>query len=290
MADEELPETPAVETPSGETAQVDTTELDTEGSQPEIDGEEGQSDDEEFEAEDGTKYLVPKPLVPYLMRNKDYTQKRQADAETARTLEAQKADVEERAKVTEEELDARAELKTVTKELDRFKDYDFAAYQQHRQTDPLAAEETWNYVQYMNNQKAALDQKIGAVQSQRTEKAQQDLAKRVQDTVSWAQKEIPNWKPDLTETLIKFAAENGVPEAQLKANWSPTFYKLLHRAHLGDQLLKKQAAPKPKEPPPEPLRIVKGKSTPSTTALSDDLSPDEWMKRRQAQLKRARRA
>ena len=109
MADEELPD-PAVETPSGE-AQVDTTELDTEGTQLSDDGEEGQSD-EEYEAEDGTRYLVPKPLMPYLMRNKDYTQKRQADAETARTLEAQKADLEERARVTDDELDARAELKT----------------------------------------------------------------------------------------------------------------------------------------------------------------------------------
>jgi len=288
MADEELPD-PAVETPSGEPAQVDTTELDTEGTQLSDDGEEGQSD-EEYEAEDGTKYLVPKPLMPYLMRNKDYTQKRQADAETARTLEAQKADLEERARVTDDELDARAELKTVAKELARFEGYDFAAYQQHRQTDPLGAEEAWNYVNYMNNQKTALDQKIGSVQSQRTERAQQELAKRVQDTVSWAQKEIPGWKPDLTETLIKFASDNGVPESQLKANWSPTFYKLLHRAHLGDQLLKKQAAPKPKEAPPEPLRIVKGKSTPSSTGLSDDLSVDEWVKRREAQLKRARKA
>jgi hypothetical protein len=291
MADEELlPETPAVpEAPStAEQERVETPELETE----QVEGEEGQSEDEEdFEAEDGSKYRVPKSLVPYLMRNKDYTQKRQADAETSRALAARQAEIEERAKATDEELDARAELKIVSKELDRLKGYDFAAYQAHRQTDPMAAEEVWNYLQHMRNQKAELDAKIGTVQQQRTAKAEQELATRVQETVAWAQKEIPNWKPDLTNTLVKFAQDSGVPEASLKSNWSPVFYKLLHRAYLGEQLLKKQSAPKPAPTtPPEPLRIVKGKSAPSSTALSDDLPIDEWNRRREAQIKRKQRA
>jgi len=285
MADEELaPEAvPAVETPSAPPQeQVEAPELETE-----VDSEEQQAEpeDEEFEAEDGQKYRVNKNLVPYLMRNKDYTQKTQATAADRKALEARQAEIEERSKATEEELDARAELRTVNKELERLKTYDFATYQQHRLTDPMAAEEVWNYLQYQRNQKTELEAKLGNASKQRTEKAQQDLAMRVQDTAIWAQKEIPNWKPELTNNLVKFALDNGVPESTLQANWSPALYKLLHRAHLGEQLIKKQqSAPKPKaEPPPEPLKVVKARSAPSATGLSDDLPMDEWVRRRNAQ-------
>lgn len=286
MADEELaPEVvPAVETPSEPPQeQVENPELETE----QVEGEEGQSEDEEdFEAEDGQKYRVPKSLVPYLMRNKDYTQKRQADAEKERALAARDAELEERAKVTDEELDARAELKTVAKELKRLESYDFAAWQQHRQTDPMAADEVWNYLTYLKGQKSELDTKIGTAQKQRTEKAEQELATRVQDTVAWAQKEIPNWKPELTNDLVKYALDSGVPETALKANWGPALYKLLHRAHLGEQLLKKQSAPKPNpNPPPEPLKTVKAKAAPTGNRLTDDLPADEWARIRNQQVR-----
>lgn len=285
MADEELaPEVvPAVGTPSETPPEPETEELDTE-----LDGEhEAEPEDEEFEAEDGQKYRVPKPLVPYLMRNKDYTQKTQATAADRKALEAQQALIEERSKATDEELDARADLRTVNKELQRLESYDFTAWQQHRQTDPMGADEVWNYLQHLKGQKAELDGKLSNAEKSRTDKAQQELAKRVQDTAGWAQTNIPNWKPELTNTLVKFALDSGVPESTLQQNWSPPLYKLLHEAHIGRQLLNKQSAPKPKaaEPPPEPLKVVKARSAPSTKGLSDDLSADEWLKVRNAQLR-----
>jgi len=283
MADEELaPEVvPAVETPSETPPGPETEELDTE-----LDGEhEAEPEDEEYEAEDGQKYRVPKPLVPALMRNKDYTQKTQAIAADRKALEAQQALIEERSKATDEELDARADLRTVNKELQRLESYDFAAWQQHRQTDPMGADEVWNYLQHLKGQKAELDGKLSNAEKSRTDKAQQELAKRVQDTAGWAQTNIPNWKPELTNTLVKFALDSGVPESTLQQNWSPPLYKLLHEAHIGRQLIQKQSAPKPKaaEPPPEPLKTVKAKSAPQVTKLSDDLSVDDWVKIRNAQ-------
>ena len=49
----------------------------------------------------------------------------------------------------------------------------------------------------------------------------------------------------------------------LQDNWSPQLLKLLHRAHLGHNLLTKQtSAPKPTVVPPQPLQTVAGKSSP----------------------------
>jgi hypothetical protein len=55
----------------------------------------------------------------------------------------------------------------------------------------------------------------------------------------------------------------------LEANWSPQLLKLLHRAHLGHNLLTKQAtAPKLPTPTVQPLQTVAGtKSAPTSGDL-----------------------
>jgi hypothetical protein len=219
----------------------------------------------EIEWDDGQKYTIPKALEGGLLKNKDYTQSKQKLADDRRALEAARVADEERSKATDEELDARADLRAVSKTLDEFSKLTQQDWDAHQAADPGATERAWRQYQMLKDQRTELEGKIGKAQAERTGKAEQGLATRIQETVEHAKKAIPGWKPDTIPKLVEFAQAMGVPEDAIKSNWSPTFIDLLHRAHLGDQLLKKQAtAPKLPTPAPKtPLKTVNGNGSPA---------------------------
>lgn len=256
-------------------------------------GENGeQSPEAEFVTveRNGKTYQVPKELEGELLMQSDYTKKTQTVAERAKALESQEAEINRRAEATDAELDARAQLKGINGEIERFKAFDFAAYQVAHQQDPMGADEAWNYKLHLTNQKAELEGVISKTQNERTEKSAADLAKRVQETTAFAQKEIPGFKPELTDKLVKLAIDTGIDEGTLKANWSPTLYKLLHLAHLGKETLNRQAAApiKPTTPtaPIAPLETVTAKAQPaarlSLKALADAGRMEEYAAARKA--------
>lgn len=282
MADEEL----ATPVPEAEIQPIETEAKDkpTELPPPDpVDNGEGldeideQSPEIEFVTVErkGKTYQVPKDLEGELLMNADYTKKTMATAEREKALDSRDAEISKRSEATEAELDARAQLKGINSEIERFKSFDFAAYQQAHQTDPMGADEAWNYKLHLANQKAELDGVISKTQTERSERAQQDLAKRVQDTTAFAQKEIPGFTPALTDKLVSYAIERGVPEDVLKANWSPTFYKILHDGYIGREAQKRQAAA-PKAPPPAapiaPLETVTAKAQPAARLSLADLA------------------
>ncbi|MGN6114192.1 MAG: hypothetical protein ACTHN2_01630 [Nitrobacter sp.] len=224
------------------------------------------------------KYRVPKELKQDVENwRAATTKKEQSVAEQQKALETQRL---KQAEASDAELDARANLRTVNSELERFKSFDWNAYQQLKQTDYVAAEEAWNYVQHLKGQKADLEGTIGKATQERTQAAQQDLAKRVEQTTSEATKIIPGLKAEAVagkiNELVSFAQSEGIPEQVLKDMWSPTLLKLLHRAQVGHLAMQKQAtaAPKPavQQPTLVPLEKVAGKSTPGASKSIGDLA------------------
>lgn len=233
----------------------------------------------EVEWDDGKKYQIPKALEGGLLKNKDYTQGKQQIAETRRQLESREAEITQKLAATDAELDARAELRTVSTTLAEFAKLTQADWDAHHATDPLGTDRAWRQYQFLKDQKADLEGKIGKAQTERTEKAQQDLAKRVQETLTHAEKNIPGFKPDTTiPTLVEFATKLGVPEEEIKRSWSPIFVDLLHRAHVGTIALQKQAtAPRLPTAPIEPLATVGGKSTPGARTDLASLDMDAYV-------------
>ena len=273
--------TPAPEAPA--TTETTVTEEPERIPSPEEASEEQQAaeaaqaedDSVEIEWDDGNKYRIPKAIEPGILRNKDYTQKRQADAEFRKTLETREAQIEERLKATDEELEIRTQSRYVDSELERFKDFTFAAFQQARMVDPMGADEAWAYVQHLKEQKTALGETLKQAESKRSEVAQQSFAKRVQDTLAEATKIIPGSTPETVGKTIgelaTWANSRGIPEQTLKANWSPQLLDLLYHAKLGHNLLSKQAtAPKPVPTVvPQPLKTLAGnKSAPASGDLA----------------------
>ena len=238
------------------------------------------TDDETDELEFGfKKYKVPKELKADVEAWRTATtQKEQTVATERKALEAARL---KQAEATDAELDARAQLRTITAEMERFNAFDFNAYQQLKQTDFVGAEEAWAYKQHLKEQHAALTETVTKAASERTELSQQDLAKRVQETASEAIKIIPGLKADAVSNkvseLVSFAQSEGIPEQVLKDLWSPVFLKLLHRAQVGTLAMQKQAtaAPKPaavSQPVIAPLEKVAGRSTPAASKTIGDIA------------------
>jgi len=222
-------------------------------------------DDYEY---DGKTLKVPKPLKEKLSRldsmDKDYTTKSQSNADLRKTLETREAQIEERLKATDEELNVRSQLRFVDAELERFKDFGWPQYQEALRVDPLGAQEAWAYAQNLRDQKAGLSEQLKQAETKRSEVAQQDFAKRVQETLSQATKIIPGSTPETVgkaiAELADWAHSRGIPEQALKSNWSPQLLDLLYHAKVGHGLLTKQAtAPKPAQTVvPQPLKMVGG--------------------------------
>lgn len=293
MADEQesiapLPEldTPAIaasaEVETDETPDelpVDTDPGDTEGDEGTEDG--GEYDDRAPEyvtlERNGKQFQVPKELEGEFLMQGDYTKKTQTVAEKAKELEQREQQLTQQAEATEAELDARATLKGVSARLAEYAKLTAADWQHHMQTDPLGTQQARMEYDDLKAQKAELEGTLSKTQNERTEKAQQDLAKRVQETLEAAPKVIPGLTAETRaatiDKLVAFATSEGIPEQVLKANWSPTLLGLLHKAHIGQMAIAQQAAPKAAPKPAiTPLVTVKAASSPTTTKSLGDLA------------------
>ncbi|WP_323012902.1 hypothetical protein [Devosia sp.] len=283
----ELPEpaaiAPAVE-PETEAPELATDVGGDEAPEPEDSGDGGEPAEPEYVTleRNGKQYQVPKELEGEFLMQGDYTKKTQTVAEKAKALEAREAALVQQAEATDAELDARATLKGVNAQLAEYAKLTPADWQAHMQTDPLGTQQHRMQFEDLKAQKAELEGIVNNASNERTEKAQQDLAKRVQETLEAAPTIIPGLTAETRgpaiDKLVAFATSEGIPEQVLKANWSPVLLGLLHKAHIGAQAIAKQAAPKaPPKAPVTPLVTVKTGSSPTASKSLADLADSDDM-------------
>jgi len=247
--------------------------------QPEAPEREQETEDDGLdELEFGfKKYRVPKELKSDVEEwRKATTQKEQTVAEQRKALEADRL---KQAAASDAELEARAELKGVKAQLEQYSKLTPQDWQYHSQNDPLGTQQAQLQWMALKDRAAQLEGVVTNAASERAGAAQQDLAKRVQETLAAAPKIIPGWKAETADTTIKelveFAQSEGVSDQVLQDNWSPQFLKLLHRARIGTLTIEKQATAAPKPPPQPtlvPLEKVTGKSTPGASKTLNDVA------------------
>lgn len=275
----------ALETASGAEQQQVEQAASSEGTEQDSASTEGE--DEVVELDFGfEKYNVPKKLKDAVEGLRaDATQKHQSASARQKELDERATAIDQQSKATEEELDARADLRRVRSQLEGAKGYDWNVYQQHRYhglngdpPDPMKADETWAWLQELRRQETELGGKLSEAERKRTETAQSDLTKRVQQTLEHAAKS--NIKPERVSELVTFAGNIGIPDSVLRSNWSPQMLDLLHLAHIGKATLTKQATAKPATPvpDPQPLKTVTAKGS-APQGLSNRLGTEEWAKR-----------
>lgn len=284
----ELPETAAIEQANEpeETAElpVDTDPGDDDEDTGGDETEGGEPAPEFITLErNGKQYQVPKELEGEFLMQSDYTKKTQSVAVEKAALEQRAQQLDQQAEATEAELDARATLKGVTARLAEYAKLTPADWQHHLQQDPMGVQQARLEIDALKDQKAELEGVISKASTERTEKAQQDLAKRVQETLDAAPKIIPGLTPETRtatiDKLVQFAHSEGIPEQVLKANWGPTLLGLLHKAHIGSLAIAKQSAPKPTtpKPPVTPLTTVRTATSPAPARTLGDIAKSDDM-------------
>ena len=267
-------ETPAIET-EAEEQPVDLEALREEEETPEEAEQPAETiddDTEEFEW-NGKPIKGPKGLKDGVLMHSDYTKKTQEIAQTRKELEERAERIAQQARVNEDELRHRAKLHTVEEELERFKDFDWNAYQAARQNDPFGADEAWNYMQHLRAQKADVGTKISEAENRRSSEAQQEFAKRMNDTQEYARSK--GWGPDVDKQVLDYALSRGANKEQLAKLMDPLVYDMIYHARLGEQLLKKPA-PKPNTPPAVPLTTVASKASPPARKDLGSMSMEEY--------------
>ncbi len=276
MADEEIVAQTEQATPAIETATETDTPITPVDDGPQLILEPGEVDEaeeaaaaaaqleEELEDVDwnGKTFKAPKGLKDGILMQSDYTKKTQAVSERVKALDSREAAITQQAAATEEELRDRAVLLGVNAQIEQYKGVDWVTLSR---TDPAGYSE--HRARYDALREAAEETAAGlkTKQAERTQKAERDLATRVEETLKFARDKIPGFKPELIENLVKFAEAEGIPEEAIKNNWSPALLNLLHKANIGNLTLQKQAnLPKPPPAIPlTPLATVGGRSTPA---------------------------
>jgi hypothetical protein len=256
-------------------------------------GEEGlQAQAEEVEYE-GKKYKLPKELKDALLRHSDYTRKTQEVSASRKEVEAMKAQVQQIARATEEEITARGKL---AQKLELIRQYEAMTPQDWdalEQQDPLGSNTHFRQYQLAMKEAQNLSYEIQQRAQQRIAFDQQETAKRIATSRDEASKKLKGWSPQAEEKAFTWAVnEKGVPPQVLAQIMSPEAYEMVYLAYYGHQALNRPAKPKaapvdgqPQPTQAQPITRLSGKNAAPQRGLHDNLSIEEWTKRRNAQLK-----
>lgn len=249
---------------------TEATEQDAEGS------EEGSQEPEYAEIEyEGKKYQVPPELKDAVLRQADYTRKTQEVAELRKQAEAFKAEAETVRQASQEELGARATAINLDSQLQQYQNVDWRALLSE---DPIGYQEHRLNYETLIQQRQQVGQYLQNAESKRSEQAQQDIAKRLQETRAFAEKEIPGWTEEVDNQVTSFALkELGFDADTLKAAYNPQIYRTLYLANLGFQALQRSAAkPAPVAAKPQPLQRVTAKSSVPSVKDPNTMTMEEY--------------
>ncbi len=300
----ETPTNPAESEQEPVTAEVGTEDqaLNAAQSDPEAEpGDEPQAqpedDTEEVEWE-GQKHRIPKALKPALLMQADYTRKTQELAEQRRQAEAQIVERQRalalEAQANEHLVGEQAKLVALDQQLQQYAGVNWA---QAMATDPAAAQAAWMTWQQLKEQRAGVEQGIAQARNQRIAQVQQLQQQRIAEGLQKLAQDIPNWSDELVGKLRNAGRDDfGFSDAELSQITDPRAVRLLHDAYQYRQILKSAGA-KPAASASKPVAAAKPQPVPAQSlpsggpgnvrTLSDPgLSVDEWMKRREAQLRK----
>ncbi|MGI9489085.1 MAG: hypothetical protein ACR2RF_25010 [Geminicoccaceae bacterium] len=251
----------------------------------ETEGEEGDQPAETVEVElDGQTYSVPADLKDSFMKAADYTQKTQELAEQRRqaeeTLGKERDSFIQQAQAHRQSIQLYGELAHTDALLEKFQQVDWVKLQQE---DPDQAQQLGFQRETLRDRRDALESEIEKKEYESRVTAEREHANRKDQLEATLARDIPNYSPELRTEMQQTAVRHGYTEQEVASVTDPRAMKMLHLAHLGEQVLKRQTAtPKPK--PVKPVSKVTGGSTPEK-GPTDKQSTEAWMKRRNEQLR-----
>lgn len=274
---EQAPEQEVIETADVIEEQPEDSEQSTEEVEP-------AEESEEIEL-DGQKYVIPKALKPAFMMHSDYTKKTQEVAEQRKAIEAQQTQIAQRAQEQEQYLNESAQKIAIEAQLSQFQQIDWFRLAEE---DPVKWQQLFSQRKQLEDSAVMLTKQIEQKKQQFTVETQQATAKLIELSDAVLRRDIPGYTPELEQNIKQFAAkEFGFDSKDLEQSKAdPRIYKLLHKAYLGDQLLKKQGLPKPTPQQIKPAAVISSKKTASPLVYSPDMTDAQYVAWRKKQSKK----
>lgn len=236
----EAPEVPEEETeqegseehPAPQDNEEEATDAEEEGTPEEeqADTEEEEADPDLVEIEvDGQSYKVPEALKDKIMLQADYTRKTQEVAEQRKQVEQMQSQLQEQARLAQENIAEIAQLTALDNQLQAFQQVDWNSLYD---SDPAEFVRLKEARRDLIDQRTGLANQIGAKQQQQYAAQQQLYSQAVEEGKKVLAREIPNWNPDLAKSLNALAVEKyGFTPEEVGQVIDPRVVKLLHDAY-----------------------------------------------------------
>ena len=154
--------------------------------------------------------------------------------------------------------------------------------------DPAQAVKLDRQYRDLQAQRAQIEYQVTQKQSEFAQRQQQEAARQLEEGRRVLEREIPGWGAEKAQELFLFGKSYGIPEQLLGTLNMPVLVKALHDLKQFHQL-KEKATTKPKAPVQEKpvTRIAASKA--SGAIDPDRMSPDQWLKWRESQLRTKRK-
>jgi hypothetical protein len=295
---EDIGTNPDAEAPEVEDVQDDlvTDDADLDGEDPE---EEAEEETDEVDL-DGKKYRIPKALKAQLMMQADYTRKTQELAENRRELEQRAV---QQSQANDAVIKAHAKAVNLDERLAEYETIDWDAWESRvvqlrnlgrmdeAQADADALQAAFRTHQRTKEARAEADREIEQAKQTAAIETQRTRARQNEEGAAYLQKHNIPLTPEVADTLVKFGTRFDYSEAELRQVSDPRFIRAMHRLHEleGAAATQRVVSSHLKAQQIQPAAKVRGSNPTPPVGLSDKLSDDEWMKRRNAQVAKSRR-
>lgn len=216
----------------------------------------------------------------------NWTRKNMDVAEKAKALEARQAAVEKLASLNDNVLDEYARGRAVQLEIEQLQKNDLNALWQ---TDPNRARMLSDRIAQKQADFQRIVQNVSRLEGELTQEQAREQARRLEEGRHEVERRIPEFAKHESD-LVEYAVRNGIPKEQA-GNWAanPIVTEMAWKAMQWDRAQEKaKQAAKPKPPqaqPVAPTRSTGGRPKLDLNRDADKMSADEWLKRRQAQLR-----
>lgn len=271
----------------GQDVGTTSDELDESLLQPEeLDGEQSEDEDDLEEDLDGLKVRGKKDAIEKLKAERlmqaDYTRKTQEVAEARKQAEAERQVFETERQVHMQNLQEVATMRAIEMQLQNFAQVN---WQQLADQDPVQAMKLDHQMRALQSQREQLRASVAQRYEQFTQTQQQEAARQLAEGQKVLQRDIPGWGPELASKLSAFALANGYTEREVAAIRSPAMVRSLYREYQMAEA-KKQATKRTPPVQAAPITRVNSASKSRAAIDPDKLSPEQWLKWRNSQVKR----
>lgn len=269
----------------GQDVGTTSDELDESLLQPEeLDSEQSEDEDDLEEDLDGLKVRGKKEAIEKLKAERlmqaDYTRKTQEVAEARKQAEAERQVFETERQVHMQNLQEVATMRAIEMQLQNFAQVN---WQQLADQDPVQAMKLDHQMRALQSQREQLRASVAQRYEQFTQMQQQEAARQLAEGQKVLQRDIPGWGPELASKLSAFALANGYTEREVSAIRSPAMVRSLYREYQMAEA-KKQATKRPVQVQAAPVTRVNTASKSKAAIDPDKLSPEQWLKWRNAQV------